>query len=64
MLSIELIRRDPDFVRASLQSRGEEDPITELLELDAQRRRAVTRRGVFGSHLRSLQPAERYRRGG
>ena len=49
MLSIELIRRDPDLVRSSLQSRGEEDPITELLELDAQRRRAVTR----GDELRA-----------
>ena len=49
MLSIELIRRDPDFVRASLQSRGEEDPIAEILELDAQRRRAVTQ----GDELRA-----------
>ena len=49
MLSIELIRRDPDLVRDALKSRGEEDPITELLELDAQRRRAVTQ----GDELRA-----------
>jgi seryl-tRNA synthetase len=42
MLSIELIRRDPDYVRQALESRGEKDPIAELLELDAQRRRAIT----------------------
>ena len=36
MLSIELIRRDPDGVRSALASRGEPDQITGLLELDAQ----------------------------
>ncbi len=40
MLSIELIRRHPEFVRQALARRGEEDPIAELLVLDAQRRQA------------------------
>ena len=42
MLSIELIRQDPDYVRQALASRGEEDPLTELLELDSQRRVAIS----------------------
>ena len=42
MLSIELIRRDPDMVKAALQSRGEDDPLDEILGLDARRRQAVT----------------------
>lgn len=42
MLSIDLIRRDPDQVRQALAARGEEDPLTELLELDSQRRAALT----------------------
>ena len=42
MLSIELIRKDPDYVRQALESRGERDPIKLLLELDARRRRVIT----------------------
>jgi seryl-tRNA synthetase len=42
MLSIDLIRREPDLVRQALEARGETDPLGEILELDAQRRRAVT----------------------
>ena len=49
MLSIDLIRRDPDLVRKSLADRGEEDPIPHLLELDAQRRQVITE----GDQLRS-----------
>ena len=49
MLSIELIRRDPDVVRQALADRGEDDPIDELLALDAQRRQAITE----GDQLRS-----------
>ncbi len=49
MLSIELIRRDPDYVRQALESRGEKDPISGLLESDAQRRRAISE----GDELRS-----------
>lgn len=41
MLSIELIRQNPDLVRQALESRGEVDPLAELLNLDAQRRQAV-----------------------
>ena len=44
MLSIENIRENPDEVRRALRTRGEEDPITEVLELDAQIRRAITER--------------------
>jgi seryl-tRNA synthetase len=49
MLSIELILRDPDYVRKALESRGEADPLAALLELDAQRRQAITE----GDELRS-----------
>ena len=49
MLSIELIRRDPGLVRKALESRGEEDPLAELLELDSQWRRVTTE----GDNLRS-----------
>jgi seryl-tRNA synthetase len=49
MLSIELIRRDPDYVRKALESRGEADPLAELLNLDGQRRQAITE----GDELRS-----------
>ena len=44
MLSIEHIREHPDEVRASLKTRGEEDSITAVLELDAQIRSAITER--------------------
>ena len=49
MLSIELIRRDPDFVKHALESRGEEDPLGELLGLDVQRRQAISQ----GDELRA-----------
>ena len=49
MLSIELIRRDPEFVRQGLASRGEDQTLGELLELDAQRRQASSR----GDELRA-----------
>ena len=49
MLSIELIRRDPEFVRQALASRGEDAPLDELLALDAQHRQAISR----GDELRS-----------
>jgi len=42
MLSIELIRRDPDFVKSALESRGEEDPLAEILTLDITRRQLIT----------------------
>ena len=44
MLSIEHIRENPDEVRRALQTRGEGDSITEVLELDSQVRLAITQR--------------------
>ena len=44
MLSIEHIRENPDEVRRALQTRGEGDSITEVIELDAKMRRAITQR--------------------
>ena len=41
MLSLELIRNDPDMVRRAMESRGASAPIDELLELDQQRRSAI-----------------------
>lgn len=49
MLSIDLIRREPDLVRKSLAERGEADPIPQLLELDARHRQVITE----GDQLRS-----------
>ena len=49
MLSIELIRRDPEFVKSALESRGEEDPLAEILALDVTRRQLITE----GDELRS-----------
>ena len=43
MLSIELIRRDPDLVRQALARRGEEAPMERVLELDGARRAIVAR---------------------
>lgn len=42
MLSIELIRRDPELVKSALESRGEEDPLAEILALDVTRRQLIT----------------------
>ncbi len=42
MLDLQLIREDPDQVRASLRRRGLEAPIDRLLELDATRRSLLT----------------------
>ena len=44
MLSIDLIRREPDLVTAALARRGEESSIPELLEQDFSRRTLVTKR--------------------
>ncbi len=49
MLSIELIRRDPDQVRRALEARGEAAFLAELLTLDAERRQALTK----GDNLRA-----------
>ena len=42
MLSLELIRKDPDLVKAAMLSKGEEDCIDVVLQLDSKRRQAVT----------------------
>ena len=44
MLSIELIRKDPEGVRQSLLKRGEEAGLDSLLELDARRRQRIVER--------------------
>ena len=44
MLSIEQIRENPDEVRRALETRGEGDSITAVLELDIQVRRVITQR--------------------
>ena len=44
MLSIEHIREHPNQVRAALKTRGEDDSITEILELDTAIRSAITER--------------------
>ena len=44
MISIDLIRNDPDQVRQGLAARGEDDPLDQILELDIKRRSAVTER--------------------
>ena len=49
MLSIELIRREPELVKLALESRGEENPLGELLDLDTRRRQAVAQ----GDELRA-----------
>ena len=41
MLSIELIRQEPEVVRRALQDRGEEAPIDGLLALDEKRRQLI-----------------------
>ena len=49
MLSIDHIRQNPDRVRQALESRGEEDPIAQILDIDSQRRKALT----MGDELRA-----------
>ena len=44
MLSIELIRQNPELVAAGLARRGEETALAELIDLDASRRVWVTNR--------------------
>jgi seryl-tRNA synthetase len=47
MLSIELIRRDPELVAAGLARRGEETTLAQLIDLDASRRVWVTDRDLL-----------------
>ncbi len=41
MISIELLRRDPDIVREAMRRRGQDAPIDQVLELDARRRACI-----------------------
>ncbi|MCH8206787.1 MAG: serine--tRNA ligase, partial [Chloroflexi bacterium] len=41
MISIELLRNEPDRVKDALRRRGEEAPIDRALELDVRRRSVI-----------------------
>ena len=41
MISLELIRNEPDMVRRAIESRGKTAPVDEILELDQLRRSAI-----------------------
>lgn len=41
MISIELLRRDPDIVRDAMRRRGQDAPIDQVLELDSRRRACI-----------------------
>jgi seryl-tRNA synthetase len=41
LISIELIRKDPDFVRDGMKRRGEDAPIDRIIELDVERRKLI-----------------------
>ena len=41
MLSLDLIRNDPEYVRQALVKRGEDAPIQRLVDLDRRRRQAI-----------------------
>ncbi len=41
MISIELIRREPEMVREACRKRGEDVPVDSILELDVRRRSAI-----------------------
>ena len=50
MLSIELIRNEPDRVRASLARRGYDAPIDRVLEIDACRRNVLSQADQLRAH--------------
>ena len=54
MLSIELIRNDPDHVRRSLKNRGDLGDIDEILDLDSKRRMMVQKGDDLRSHRNSV----------
>jgi seryl-tRNA synthetase len=55
MLSIDLIRRDPEQVRRRLARRGGENaPVSEILDLDSRRRMLVTERDTLRSQHKDL----------
>ena len=41
MISIELIRSEPDRVRRALEKRGQEVPVDRILDVDARRRAVI-----------------------
>jgi len=47
MLSMELIRHDPDYVLRALASRGETAPIAEILAIDEKRRSLIAREDIL-----------------
>ena len=51
MISIDLIRRNPELVAAAGRRRGEDIPVERILELDTQRRAAIAER----DNLRALR---------
>ena len=42
MLSLDFIRREPEYVRRALLRRGEEPPVEEILKLDQERRQLIS----------------------
>ena len=50
MISIEVIRGEPDRVRRAAETRGEDIPIDRILDLDAQRRTGITEADQLRSH--------------
>ena len=48
MISIDLLRRQPELVQEAGRRRGEEIPVERILELDRQRRAAIAERGPVG----------------
>ena len=54
MLSIEMIRKDPEYVYQALRRRGEDIPIPRLVEMDGRRRQAIQK----GDELRARRNDE------
>ena len=54
MLSLELIRREPEAIREALARRGEDAPLDRVLELDTQRRALVTERDTLRAQHNEL----------
>ncbi|GIT69333.1 MAG: hypothetical protein Ct9H300mP27_04370 [Chloroflexota bacterium] len=57
MLSIDLIRKDPDYVKNALRLRGEENSLEEILDLDVRRPQGIAE----GDDLRSQRNSVRKR---
>ena len=50
MLAMDAIRNDPDRIRRAMNARGEDDSVSRLLELDAQRRQLITEGDELRAH--------------